>query len=175
MTLPTSGSSAAEIHELDEDHTSPSTTGPFIVSAVMLVAGVVFLVQTFRIPGEGFDPQGPRFFPLVVVSVWLVLSVFYLVSHIIKTVRDGRGEAAEKFVNMAPTALLVIALIIYAFILDSVGYLISTALFFVVAARLLGSRNLARDITIGVLMSIIVYVVFTQALGVRLPEGIIGL
>lgn len=175
MTLPASSSPAPEIHELDEDHTSTSNVGPFIVGAVMLAAGGVLLSQTFQIPGEGFDPRGPRFFPLCVVLAWLLLSVLYLANHVAKVTRHGRGEAAEKFANMIPVAILVATLVVYALVLDFLGYLIATPLFFVVAARALGSRNLARDITVGVLLSIVVYFTFTQALGVRLPEGIIGL
>lgn len=174
MTLPDAASPPADVHELDEDHSSTSKVGPFIVGAVMLAIGVVLLVQTFRIPGEGFDPQGPRFFPLCVVLAWLLLSVIYLATHIGKIIRTGKGEAAEKFARMVPAALLVLALIVYALILDYVGYLIATALFFIVAARLLGSRNWARDVTVGVLLSAVLYFSFTQALGVRLPEGILG-
>ena len=174
MTLPDSASQVDDVHELDEDHSSTSKTGPFIVGAVMLATGVILLTQTFRIPGEGFDPQGPRFFPLCVVLAWLLLSAIYLATHIGKIIRTGKGEAAEKFARMVPAAILVIALIVYALVLDSVGYLIATALFFVAAARVLGSRNWARDITVGVLLSAVVYFSFTQALGVRLPEGILG-
>jgi putative tricarboxylic transport membrane protein len=168
-------SPAPELHELDEDHTSESKAGPFVVGAVLLAMGVVFLFQTLQIPGEGFDPQGPRFLPLCMVVAWLALSVLYLVNHLRKIARTGHGEAAEKFAHMVPATLLVAALVIYAVVLDPVGYLIATPLFFVAAARALGSRNLARDITIGVLLSTLVYFTFTQALGVRLPEGIIGL
>jgi putative tricarboxylic transport membrane protein len=174
VTLPNSSPQTDDVHELDEDHSSTSKTGPFIVGAVMLVTGVVLLFQTFRIPGEGFDPQGPRFFPLCIVLAWLLLSVIYLSTHILKIIRTGNGEAAEKFTRIVPAAILVVALIIYALVLDSVGYLIATALFFIAAARVLGSRNWARDITVGVLLSAVLYFAFTQALGVRLPEGILG-
>ena len=113
-----------KIHELDEDHTRTSNVGPLIVAAVMLAAGGVLLFQTFQIPGEGFDPQGPRFFPLCVVLTWLLLSDLYLANHVTKVARHGRGEAAEKFANVVPAAILVATLVVYALILDSVGYLI---------------------------------------------------
>jgi putative tricarboxylic transport membrane protein len=174
VTLPDSAPQS-DVHELDEDHSSTSKAGPFIVGAVMLATGVVLLFQTFRIPGEGFDPQGPRFFPLCIVLAWLVLSVIYIATHILKILRTGKGQAAEKFSRMVPAAILVAALIIYALVLDSVGYLLATALFFIAAARVLGSRNWARDITVGILLSALMYFSFTQALGVRLPEGILGL
>jgi putative tricarboxylic transport membrane protein len=173
VTLPDSASQPTDVHELDEDHTSTSKMGPFIVGTFMLVTGEVLLFQTFRIPGEGFDTQGPRFFPLCIVLAWLLLSAIYLSTHILKIVRTGKGEAAEKFTRIVPAVILVIALIVYALVLDSVGYLIATALFFIAAARVLGSRNWARDITVGVLLSAVLYFVFTQALGVRLPEGIL--
>ncbi len=149
--------------------------GPVVVGAAMVLAGLVLLWQTLQIEGEGFDPQGPRFFPLLVVLFWLLLSVLYLAGHVSALVRDRRGMPEEAYPHRLPVVLLVVLLIAYAYALDPVGYWIATSVFFVLAARCLGSRNLARDTTVGVLLSLGVYLAFTQALGVRLPEGVLGL
>ena len=160
-----------------QDDTQEGSTrlGPIVVGGVMLVVGLVLLWQTFLIPGEGFDPQGPRFFPLLVVVLWVVLSVLYLGGHLLKLARGRAGAPSEPFQHGLAALLLVVLLVGYAFVLDPVGYWIATSVFFVLAARLLGSRNLARDVTVGVALSLAVYLAFTQALGVRLPEGVLGL
>ena len=158
----------------DDTQRGGTRLGPAVVGSVMLVVGLVLLWQTFQIPGEGFDPQGPRFFPLLVVVLWLVLSVLYLVGHVLALARGQQGAASEPFQHRLSAVLLVVLLVGYAFVLDPVGYWIATSVFFVLAARLLGSRNLMRDVTVGVLLSLAVYLAFTQALGVRLPEGILG-
>ncbi|HZJ06141.1 MAG TPA: tripartite tricarboxylate transporter TctB family protein [Nocardioidaceae bacterium] len=159
----------------DPDNDDGSRLGPLFVGVGMVIVGVVLLRETFGIVGDGFDPQGPRFFPLIVVASWLVLSALYLGMHALKMLRGRSGMPAESFDHLLPVVLLVVILVIYAYVLDGVGYWIATSVFFVASARALGSRNLARDCTVGVVMSVAVYLVFTQGLGVRLPEGIIGL
>ena len=167
-------SGGGAVNELDEDHSSTSTLGPFLVGGVMLVVGLVLLQQTFKIKAEGFDAQGPKFFPLVVVSLWLLLSVAYLIQHTLQVIRRGAGLSAERFEHMWGAGALVVLLIVYAYVLDPVGYWISTSLFFVGSARAMRSRNLVRDAVIGVALSLLVYLSFTRALGVHLPEGVLG-
>ena len=167
-------SGVGPVNELDEDHSSSSTAGPFVVGGVMLVVGGILLQQTFKIEAEGFDPQGPRFFPLIVVSLWLLLSVLYLGQHLVRVLRSGTGLSAERFDHMLGAGALVVLLVVYAFVLDPVGYWISTSLFFVGSARAMGSRNIVRDIVVGVALSLFVYLSFTRALGVHLPEGVLG-
>jgi putative tricarboxylic transport membrane protein len=158
----------------EPDHASTSVLGPFLVGAVMLALGSVMFWQTFAINAEGFDPLGPKFFPLVVISLWLLLSVLYLGQHTLKVVRTRTGLAAERFEHMRAAAALVVLLVVYAYVLDPLGYWISTSVFFVGAARAMGSRHLLRDVVIGVGLALLVYLSFTRALGVHLPEGVLG-
>jgi putative tricarboxylic transport membrane protein len=65
------------------------------------------------------------------------------------------------------------ALIVYAFLLTWVGYIIATAVFLPVSARILGSRNTGRDVAVGVVLGTVLYFSFTQFLGVRLPAGLL--
>ncbi|MDQ3937195.1 MAG: tripartite tricarboxylate transporter TctB family protein, partial [Chloroflexota bacterium] len=51
------------------------------------------------------------------------------------------------------------------------GYIIATGLFVPAAARVLGSRQLLRDLIVGFAIATVVYVGFTRYLGVRLPAG----
>ncbi|HET6627125.1 MAG TPA: tripartite tricarboxylate transporter TctB family protein [Nocardioidaceae bacterium] len=163
------------VNELDEDHSSTSTLGPFLVGGFMLVVGLVLLQQTFKINAEGFDPLGPKFFPLIVICLWLLLSVLYLLQHTLRVVRHRTGLAAERFDHMLGAGALVVLLVVYAYVLDPLGYWIATSIFFVGSARAMGSRNLARDIVIGIGLALLVYLSFTRALNVHLPEGVLGL
>jgi putative tricarboxylic transport membrane protein len=167
-------SGGEHVNEVDEDYGSTSTLGPFLVGGFMLVVGLVMFWQIFKIHADGFAAQGPKFFPLIVISLWLVLSAIYLVTHLVKVLRRHAGHAAERFEHMVGAGWLVVLLVVYAFLLDPVGYWISTALFFVGSARAMGSRNLVRDVLVGVLLALVVYLSFTRALGVRLPEGVLG-
>ena len=57
-------------------------------------------------------------------------------------------------------------------LLAPLGYILATTLFFVGAARAMGSRKLVRDAVVGVLFSAAIYFGFTELLSVRLPPGV---
>jgi putative tricarboxylic transport membrane protein len=52
---------------------------------------------------------------------------------------------------------------------------ISTSAFFVGSSRAMGSRHLARDVAVGIGLSLLVYLSFTRLLGVSLPAGVLAL
>jgi putative tricarboxylic transport membrane protein len=77
--------------------------------------------------------------------------------------------------------MLAAALLGYALVLKYtvVGYVIATAVFFVVAARLLSTRRvrdvIVRDLVVAVALSLGIYLAFTRLLGISLPAGVLPL
>lgn len=172
---PSGGGGGPEVNEMDVDHSSTSPVGPLVTGAVMLIVGVVLLQQTFTIKGEGLSPEGPRFFPFVVISLWIVFSLVYLAQQGLRMLRDSGTLPAERFTHLGGAAALVVMLVIYAYALDPLGYLLATPVFFVGAAWAMSSRQVLRDAVIAIGLTVVVYFVFTQSLGVHLPAGVLGL
>jgi putative tricarboxylic transport membrane protein len=142
-----------------------------VAAIVLIVLSATFLVGVFDIRSpKGFDPAGPRFFPLLVTSAWLLLSIGYLVEGL-RSPRAGANADRSWFEPVSVSALLVL----YALLVVPLGYMIATALLFFAAARVLGSRQLVRDIVVAVVLAVVVYVSFTQFLDISLPEGVLGL
>lgn len=143
-----------------------------IAAVVLVVLSGTFLVGVFDIRSpKGLDPAGPRFFPLLVTSAWLLLSLGYLVEGLRSPRTTNDKSDRSWFEPVAVSALLLL----YAFLVVPLGYLIATALLFWAAARVLGSRQLVRDIIVAVVLTVIVYIAFTQFLDISLPEGVLGL
>ena len=69
--------------------------------------------------------------------------------------------------------LLALALLGYLVLIERAGFIIASAVLFVMAAFAMGSRRLARDIAIGIVMSTALYLVFSRGLGLSLPPGIL--
>jgi putative tricarboxylic transport membrane protein len=142
-----------------------------IAAIVLVVLSGTFLVGVFDIRSpKGLDPAGPRFFPLLVTAAWLLLSLGYLVEGL-RSPRTAKSSDRSWFEPVAVSALLLL----YAFLVVPLGYMIATALLFFVAARVLGSRQLVRDIIVAVVLAVVVYIAFTQFLDISLPEGVLGL
>ncbi|MFF0343011.1 tripartite tricarboxylate transporter TctB family protein [Kribbella sp. NPDC004875] len=142
-----------------------------IAAVVLVVLSATFLVGVFDIRSpKGLDPAGPRFFPLLVTAAWLVLSIAYLIEGL-RSPRAAPSSDRSWFEPVAVSALLVL----YALLVVPLGYVLSTALLFFAAARVLGSRQLVRDIVVAVVLAVVVYVAFTQFLDISLPGGVLGL
>jgi len=156
----------------------PSWAGPRATGAALLAIGVVALAATFAIPG-GDDPwalTGPRLFPLIASIALILLSLTFLVRTFVRPDAELGAFAAREAADTEwrVPVLVGIALIAYAELMEPVGYLLSSAAFFPVVAWILGSRALVRDVIAGAALSLGVYTLFTQALAVPLPIGILG-
>jgi putative tricarboxylic transport membrane protein len=84
---------------------------------------------------------------------------------------ERAAREAEVTEWRTPVAVLA-ALIAYALLLQPLGYVVATALFFPPVARLLGSRSPLRDVLVGVALALLLFVAFTEFLGVDLPPGL---
>jgi putative tricarboxylic transport membrane protein len=163
-------------------------TGPRILAVVLLALAAVLIVSALGIArGGGYSVIGPATFPLAVAIGLLVLGAIFAMRTTLRPDLDLAQQAAdEESVCHWPTVgLIALALFGYALALDgfelgpidvpSLGYIPATGIFLPITARILGSRALVRDIIAGFGIAIVVYVGFTEFLGVRLPAGILGL
>ena len=154
---------------------SRSFAGPRLAGLVLLAASVAILLAVFAIPGRGgYSTSGPRFVPLIVAAGLIALSAAFLARTIVRPDMELAERSAEEdaATHWATPALLLVAMIAYALLMEPLGYILSTAAFFVPVARLLGSRSLVRDVIIGLVAGVGLYTAFTQYLGVSLPAGL---
>ncbi len=161
--------------------------GPRLVAIALLALAAVLIISAFGIAaGGGYSVIGPATIPLVVAIVLLILAAIFALRTTILPDSDLAVAAAdEEAATHWPTVgLIAIALVAYALALDGftlgtlempgLGYIIATGLFLPVVARILGSRSPVRDVTVGFAIAIVVYISFTEFLGVRLPAGLLG-
>ena len=153
--------------------------GPRAFACAVLVLGAVVLVGSFGFSaGGGYSPVGPGFFPLVVAGGLLLFGAMLLARTTVKPdAYLGERAAEESEATHWPTVgLLLTVLVAYAYLLDPLGYVFATALFFPAAAYVLGDtrvRYMARNVIIGLAVGAVVFFAFTEALGVRLPDGLL--
>jgi putative tricarboxylic transport membrane protein len=162
--------------------------GPRLVAAALLGLAAILIVSAIGIArGGGYSVVGPATFPLVVAIGLLVLAVLFAVRTTVRPDVDLAQQAAEEEAacHWPTVGLIALALFGYALVLDgfdlgpievpSIGYIPATGIFLPITARILGSRSLLRDVLAGFGIAIVVYVGFTEFLGVRLPGGVLDL
>jgi len=148
--------------------------GPRVAGGVLVAVGVALLVNAIQAAAEdGVTLGGPRLAPLIVSGAWVALATTYWVTQLV-------APSGERIVVRTP-ALVMAALIGYALVLKYtvIGYIIATAVFFFVTARLLSMRRLrevvVRDAIVAVALSVAIYLAFTRLLGISLPAGVLPL
>ena len=152
-----------------------SWAGPRLAGAFLLVASVAILLAVLEIPGRGgYSSSGPRFVPLIVACGLLLLSALFLARTWIRpdVALAERSAEEDDATHWATPGLILLALLVYAFALEPVGYPLSTAVVFVALARILGSVALVRDVIAGLVLGFGLFTAFTQYLGVSLPAGL---
>ncbi len=153
-----------------------SFLGPRFVAVAVLALGVLALVEGLKIPlGGGYAAVGPRAFPLGVAAGILLLGLLLLGRATVWPDRELARLTAEEeaSTHWATVGFLAVLLVAYALVLKPLGYILATAAFLPVAARILGSRGVVRDVVAGLALAVVVYYGFTRFLGVRLPDGVL--
>lgn len=165
-----------------EDVTAPENDRPGGLLGLRIAAGVIIafgLVALWRswviAPGTGFAVVGPRAFPLGVSIGLLVAGALFLAKVTLRPDRWLISKSADedRDTHWPTPALLVTALVVYAVALAPLGYLVATSLFLPTSARILGSRELPRDVAVGIVVAVVLFFGFTTFLGLRLPAGIL--
>ena len=148
---------------------------PRLAGIVLLAGSLAILIAVTTIPGRGgYGTSGPRFVPLIVAIGLIVLSALFLLRTWWRpdVALAERSAEEDDATHWATPALVMVALLVYAFALEPVGYPLATALVFFAVARVLGSRAPVRDAIAGLVLGFGLFTAFTQYLGLSLPAGL---
>lgn len=157
-----------------------------LMPAILAAFSLFLLIGSGLLDAGGTDFPGPRFFPVILGSVGLLLAVL-LALGVLRTPEPvaeadtAPGTASETpqrtyrthsdFVALAWVAGGFLA---FALLLPWAGWILAGALLFWCTAHGFGSRRPVFDILIALFLSSVVYLIFSTGLGLILPSGILG-
>lgn len=147
-----------------------------LAGVAIIGLGLLALVGATQVgTGAGYVAVPPSVMPVVVGIGLVALGALLLLRATVRPDLDlARHVAAEAaLTDWKTTFLTLAALVAYALTLGPLGYVLATTWFIPIVGRILGSRRPGRDVVVGVVLGIVVYVAFTQFLGVRLPAGLL--
>jgi putative tricarboxylic transport membrane protein len=137
------------------------------------LAGLVLLALAvaYGIMASGYqamigDPLGPAVFPIVLAIPLGLLSIYLII-------RPDRAPAWPKGPALLKQLLAVVAFVAYTYLLEPLGFLVSTFLAVVVLGWLLGA-GLRQAGAAGVAIAVVLFVLFDILLGLPLPPGPLG-
>jgi len=147
-----------------------------VVAAAALAAGAS------QIHGDaGYAGVGPAFLPWLVSAALAVCGVLLIVESVrapaAAPVAGGAAEPAASRADWVSVAWISAGLLLNAAVINKVGFIVSCALLFALAAhgfrrsmqQPAGVARFGKDWLIGLAISAPVYWLFTKALGLTLP------
>lgn len=147
-----------------------------LMPALLAGFSLFLLVGAAVIPAADADFPGPRFFPVLLGAVGLVLSAL-LALGVLRTpepVEETPGPRHRTHSDFASLAWVAGGFLAFALLMPWLGWILAGALLFWCAAHGFGSRRPLFDILIALFLSSLIYLIFGSGLGLILPSGILG-
>ena len=140
----------------------------------ILAAGMIS--AALRLPYGNLHNPGPGFFPL-----WLgVILGSMSIAFFVQTTRGKESERTlkeilEEDVRWGKVLLVLGALILYGFLMDTIGFLIVTFLLMIVLLRFIEPQPWKVVIGWALAGSVGSYLIFEVWMKLRLPKGFLGI
>ena len=135
-----------------------------IISIVVLGFLTSLAVQVPEIPAVS------RSYPLVLLIISYIMTIYLLVSSVYKMKKEDKQptQVVEQAKIIIPYCLMIA---VYLFLMGKIGYIASTVVFMISSLLYLKLKNKILMIALSVVMTVILYFVFTNFLTVILPRG----
>ena len=148
--------------------------GGLAISVAVVALALFVFVELPSIPADGgYSAVGPRFAPMLVGIGLLVIGLLLLRPALAGGWRDMPPPPDEPL--HAPSfGWIAGGLAVQMAIIALVGFTLASTLLFVAVARGFGSRRLAHDAIVGVVLAAAVFLFFTRVLGLSLPASPLG-
>lgn len=136
-----------------------------IAAGLAVLAGVIAWSTATMGGGGAYSRVGPTTFPYVIAGVLLVLAICTAVSAMRGSFPKREPEA------VAPVLWIVGGLVGQMLLLKMAGFSIATGILFAATARGFGRGPLWMTFPIGVVLSFVVWFIFSKGLQLTLPAG----
>lgn len=151
----------------------------FILGIGTIILSVFFLIINFTSPVRSSSIIGANSWANIILTFMLVLGVL----QIIKTIRQLRDKSTDQdtevFDNKEKRTLqsrnhwyILGALILYAFLLPYLGFIVVTTILVFFMAWILGMSKKSQILTTSVLSNAAFILIFAHLLNIPLPKGV---
>ena len=151
-----------------------------LLSLTFIALGVFVIVAASTIStGIYRDPVGPRAFFYGCAAMFILGGMATIGQRLMSwrsepgniVEAEGSEDEAGHPASAARAGLLILSTLVYAWLLQPLGYLIATPLFIAATLVLLRVRGVVKLAAISLIFTLVAYLVFAQLLEVRIPVG----
>jgi len=144
------------------------------VSLVLAGLAAFLLVQSRHLSFGSMRVPQTGFFPTVLAILLLILAVALLAQGFVGA---ESSRAPDKILaeGWSRIGLTLAAMIAFALVLESLGFLLSTFFLMILLLRAIESQRWSKVVVVAVLTAVASYAIFGWILGIPLPGGVLGI
>jgi putative tricarboxylic transport membrane protein len=144
-----------------------SKTFDRVAAIAFLAVGALFMTESMRISKSAYGSSvGPNVFPFLLGLILMLLSIKLL----LETMRYADSYKKKQPLQYKKFFIILIAVVIYAALLETVGYVMMTFLFLVVGFQTMEKGALWKSVVIAACFSLGAYGVYVKLLQGTLPS-----
>lgn len=158
---------------------SREAAAEIILGLGIAALGAFVLVETGQIRvAPVYAKVGPTAIPILIGGVLAALGLALAWQgwrewSLLRTTASGSASTAAGSTDWLPLAAIAVGLVQQILLFKPAGFVPTAAILFLCVAVGFGSRRYLRDALIAIALSLVAYVGFVHALGLRLPAGIL--
>ncbi|ODG92893.1 MULTISPECIES: tripartite tricarboxylate transporter TctB family protein [Bacillaceae] len=137
-----------------------------LAAIIFLITGITFILESRSIAATAYGSVvGPNVFPFILGCALSLLScrLFYETFSY-----KGKEQEAVQY-NYKQFFIILASAILYALLLEKIGFIISSFLFLIVAIQTMERGNWIKSLSISLGYSLIIYFIFVDVLKGTLP------
>ena len=150
--------------------------GELAVAVGVLAIGIIVLVETQDVRVRQGVVVSPRIIPNIVGGGLVAAALWYAYDiirgpHLAAGGEDGEDVDPEAETDWRVLGIIAAALVVYAALMEYAGFIVASAVLFVISAFAMGNPRIVRNGAIGLVLGTAIFLLFDGWLGVRLPTG----
>ena len=147
-----------------------------VVSMLWLIVGGAVMHTSYGLGlGSGGEP-GSGFLPIIAGGFICAMSIIiYLQTYTNKEMAKSRFADHWRGTHWSRTIILVLLTLAFVWLIEILGYFVTSILLLVVIMRFLEKLDWFKSIVIPIITVILTYLLFTSLLDTNMPRGMLGL
>jgi putative tricarboxylic transport membrane protein len=148
---------------------------------IIVVVGLLSVVEGIRLhvaeSVQLYDVLGPGLYNVGMGSILIIIGLIYFISQRKKAVNVEKQSASKESKENREYKKMMISMILvmvaYIFLMDLIGYLFASTVFFFLINRVAGFRSWLTNLGVTILMTVSFYLIFVSWMGMIFPRGVL--
>lgn len=142
------------------------------VSIFLILFAAGYLYLSYNLKEYPYVPVDSDFVPKILGYLLIILAIFLFFDKSSETEeeKDKRQVPKKEMLVLLAVGGMIF---LYIFLLEIIGFVLSSMLFIFACSWFLGYRKLVTTILVAVLFPLIMYLSFNYLLQIRLPQGVL--